>query len=396
MASREWLGERRAAIIIISVATLLALLGTTLGALWLLALLSPHPLLLNPRFHPELQAFGFLNLFIMAVGFMLIPRFRNKRFGRAWLILLCAGLVALGNILWLLQPGQWGTLLVLAGSAIFSLRLLAVLGLPQGHLAPGDAFIGSALVLLPLALALRLLWELGLSPLPGLFSQEGYLELVLLGYVGSMIYGVLIRTVHFRMARLRSRALAYAALPLHLLGLGLSFYRGALFQGLGTLSFALAVLCLARSTGFGEVDLSSPLVVRMNERDRVRYGYYVRVTRLALAWLLASLAFRALYYVSPSSLAFRDAYVHGLAVGFIAHVIMAYAPILLPGLLNRRMLYRGLTLIPAYLVSLGNGWRIAGFVSLHHFGVDLLGWVSWALLFLGMLYSLYMVHALRA
>jgi hypothetical protein len=110
---------------------------------------------------------------------------------------------------------------------------------------------------------------------------------------------------------------------------------------------------------------------------------------------LASLAFRALYYVSPSSLAFWDAYVHGLAVGFIAHVIMAYAPILLPGLLNRRMPYRGLTLIPAYLVSLGNGWRIAGFVSLHHFGVDLVGGFSWASLFIGMLYFLYMVHTLR-
>jgi hypothetical protein len=60
------------------------------------------------------------------------------------------------------------------------------------------------------------------------------------------------------------------------------------------------------------------------------------------------------------------------------------------------MPYRGLTLIPAYLVSLGNGWRIAGFVSLHHFGVDLLGGFSWAPLFIGMLYFLYMVHALRA
>ncbi|MDJ0269842.1 MAG: hypothetical protein NXY59_04715 [Aigarchaeota archaeon] len=93
----------------------------------------------------------------------------------------------------------------------------------------------------------------------------------------------------------------------------------------------------------------------MNERDRTRYLYFASVSRLAFAWLMASLIFGMLMPFMPRLyLAFRDAFIHALAVGFIAHIITAYAPILMPGLLSRRMPYRGLSITPAYLISVGN------------------------------------------
>ncbi len=100
-------------------------------------------------------------------------------------------------------------------------------------------------------------------------------------------------------------------------------------------------------------------------------------------------------YYGQYTFELRDTFIHSLAVGFIGSMIMAYGPILLPQVISGRVPYTNLSMIPVYLVTIGNAWRVSGNM-LQVGGISF--WpmgVSGALVLAGMLYFFWMIHALK-
>ncbi len=393
---------RRLSITVSILATLLAFIGVILGALWLASHWGLAPYMEIYPVHPDLMINGFLTLFIMSVAFLLIPRFRNRRLERIGESYLAAALIFSGNLMllaWsitevpLILPAF---ILILLGSLIFSAMVVSILRWPSGVLAVADPYLLLSVVFLPLSLLVRVASGTG-------YGNPAYLVLSLLGFPTLMIFGVMTRTVHFRVVVLR-KSLVKAAFPLILASLAISTATSLNWDpNLFTLSSALylagGVFFVFGVDGL-KVVRSGEQYSRMRERDRVRYDYFSICFAGAVTWLLAGLVLGLLYsltlYSGSPVFSLRDGFIHSVTVGFMATTIMAYGPIMLPPLLSSHTPYKGLTLIPVMLVWAGNLWRVAGFLFRDFLGLSLeLNGLSGILIVVGLLYFLFMTHRLR-
>lgn len=385
-----------------SLAFALVLLGTALGVVRLGAVLGlPFPPTLA-SLHPRLQLFGFLGIFIAGVAYTLVPRLKNKRLPSGGLAYASLALLLLANLLWLLEPllprglELMGNLALLAGSSLFAALLAPVLGRPSGVLAVSEPYIWLAVLSFPLT-SLLLLIHSGPDP----FMEGALLYLSLLGFPGSMIYGIYIRTIHFRdpfrYVVLRKRL----ALAGFLLQLAAVLWSLASLGERGYLPLASALFLAAGMTvilsiqGFRRLREREKLA-KMLERDRSRYIYFSSLFDLALLWLLASLALGLLYSLT-GHLALRDSFIHGLALGFMGNTIMAYVPILLPPMLTAKVPYKGLSRGPALLFNAASLWRLLAYgLRTPSMLLSWLAWLAGPLLLLSMAWFLLMVASLRA
>ncbi len=393
---------RRLSITVSILATLLALIGVILGALWLAAHWDIAPYFPVYPVHPDLMINGFLTLFIMSVAFLLIPRFRNKRLERIKESYLAAAFIFSGNLL-LFAWSITGTplnlpalLLILIGSLIFSFMVISILRWPSGVLAVADPYIILSAVFLPSSLIVRIIGETG-------YGSPAYLSLALLGFPTLMIFGVMTRTVHFRIATLR-KTLVKAAFPLILISLvinlTISFYWDSRIFIVSSVLYLVGGLFFVFGVDGLRVVRSGGQYSRMRERDRVRYDYFSICFAGAMAWLVGGLVLGLLYsftlYLGSPVFGLRDGFIHSITVGFMATTIMAYGPIMLPPLLSSHTPYKGLTLIPVMLVWAGNLWRVAGFLFRDFLQLSLeINGLSGIPVLIGLLYFLYMTHRLR-
>ena len=159
-------------LIAIMMASLLGLLGTAIGALWLASLYG-IPVDLDSRLfllHPDLQIFGFLTIIIMGIAYTLIPRFKSKRLDHMRWAYFSILLIVAGNVLSILHVANLtnfihpivGSLILLLGGSIFTFLILTILGKPTGGLAIAEPFMGLAVVSLLLALTVRFLSDASL------------------------------------------------------------------------------------------------------------------------------------------------------------------------------------------------------------------------------------------
>ncbi len=388
----------RLAVFTIASSAVLVFVGTIFGILWLLSLwgIGMYPKIIF--LHADIQIFGFLALFIAGVSFLLIPRFKNKRFRHVRLAFAAVVLIISGNATWLLDNGLVlvGNFLVLLGSLIFTIITVETLGKPRGVLKEAEPF----LFLSPISLTATLFIKLYNTAVQSLYWISGFLNLAILGFPISMIYGVMVRTLHFRIGVIFRRKAALMAFVTHLAAVILSIYEtllGNVKSFSSSLLFLIAGITLCISIDAFKRITSDGLFNRMVERDRERYLYFSKVFIIAFVWLLAGLFFNVMYNSGVfARFSFRDAAIHSLTIGFIGNTIMAYSPIILPPLISGRIPYRGLKLLPIYSINLGNLWRVAGILI-----EDITGIVLWptALAGLpiaaGMILFFIMVHNLR-
>lgn len=359
----------------VALATVSGVLGAVLGAVWLLSLTNALPFTPSALAHPKLMIFGFVYVFIASVAMVLVQRFKNEN-PYSYLQLRASSPIIMAVGVWLFafaEPGTvvWllGYLAALAGASSAALYSVRVLGRPSGPLAAADPLISSSMTLMPLSLALTMFAELESAHA---FGRPGILPLLLLGTPAGMVMGVGIKTVHFRVdIKLRRRAWWLVA-PLHAAS-SAAASAAALHQSealelaasigylMASIAWVVSVDALRRVRTGGQYS-------RMRERDRVRYLYFSALYRVASIWFLAgcllaasSSAIRLLAH--PLWYAFRDAYIHSIAVGFVGNMILAYAPILMPGLMSGRAPHVGLTLYPAAILNAGNVLRVAWFLA---------------------------------
>ena len=389
------------AVFTIASSAALAAVGTTFGVLWLFSLWRIGSYSSVIFLHPEIQIFGFLTLFIAGVSFLLIPRFKNKSLKRTKLAVTSVSLVIAGNISWILGSRNLvflGDVLLLLGVLMFAFITLETLGKPSGVLKEAEPFMILSVILLVVASLLKLYIQnqAVISP----YWIAGFMNLALLGFPVSMIYGVMVRTIHFRVGVILRRRLVRLAFILHTAAIVLSIYRilsGDTSNLEASILFLIAGLTLCIAVDAFKRITHGELFARMIERDKVRYIYFSAVFVIAFTWLIAGLVFNVIYNTQIlHGFGFRDAAIHSLTVGFIGNTIMAYAPILLPPLIKGKTPYRNLSPTPVYLINLGNVWRVLGILAEGFSGMNL--WVtafSGLLILVGMAYFLLMVHSLK-
>ena len=192
----------------VSTAILFAFIGTALGA-FMLAHLSGIPTNLGLGFfpsHPYLQIYGFIAEFVIGVAYSLLPRFKTSQIPRLTFGYATYTLITCANILFLFSPafprydsilGSFASLLILAGSIVFaghvfSLAFGSVGAFPETNLLM--ALSSVSLILISLVLFLE---KQGVVKTDEIFSPQ-MIFLSLVGFAGSMIYVVEIRSVSFR------------------------------------------------------------------------------------------------------------------------------------------------------------------------------------------------------
>ncbi|MCX8203267.1 MAG: hypothetical protein N3H32_03005 [Nitrososphaeria archaeon] len=357
----------------IALASITGMVGTFLEVFWMISMVVPGTasLLLYP--HPKLMTFGFVYGFIQSVALVLVPRFRNvdvstgKRLKATTLAAHQIG-VLLGAF-WPPNSAGWvlGHLLSSSSSSIFAYYVVKTLRRPLGPLGAADPVISLSAVLIPVIVLLTAVAESwGHNP----YSRAGMLQLVLYDVAGGMIFGIGVKTIHFRIELAVRRRLWKALFPLLALSASVAIAAFALDdRNLDLLSSvvyaATSLLWILSVDGFKRVK-GGEQFHRMIERDRVRYLYFSAAYVIACVWLLvgglAGISASLLTAIrAPLAFGVRDVFIHALGIGFAGHAIIAYAPLLLPGLLSAKTPYRGLSLYPVALLNAGNLLRSAWF-----------------------------------
>lgn len=321
--------------------------------------------------HPYLQIYGFIAEFVVGVAYSLLPRFKVGRVPSLGLAYITYLLLTSANILFLVSAalssysvifGSTAALLILAGSAAFASQVFSLALRPRGgFLETNPLIMLSSLSLVLLSFAL-LLEEVGSITMDEFSPQMIFLAL--LGFAGSMIYSVEIRSVSFRqsdyrkrMARLTSafQACAVAVIFLSIL-LPLSFLAiaGATLFLIGSLSMIFTIKIFE----FSRPLMYRPAMTRMHF-SILRYNEVGILS--GSVWLLFGIILGIALIATNSSIFFiRDSFIHSIAIGFIGSTIIVFAPMLLPGLLGKRAPVSGLSYGPIALLNAGIILRIVG------------------------------------
>ncbi len=397
--------NRRVAVPGIAAATVAGVTGAVFGSLWMMALSATIPPFALTTSHPVLMLYGFVYAFVLSVASVLVPRFRNVDPARQAKLRLISVIAVVAGALIRSLSGQ-GTqistaalLISAAGILSIALYVFKTIGLPRGPLGAADPLLQVSVAVMALTLVLHAFLEhSGAAP----FATPGFLNLSLFGAVGSMVFAVGIKTVHFRIDLRLRRGVWWWIAPLQLIGSALSALAvlsgDRVIEMLGTVSFATAFFLWAHSVDALRAVRSGAQHSRMNERDRKRYEYFVAHFVIAVLWGLSSSVFSTLYSLSSLTsgilwYGLRDAAIHSFTVGFVGNMILAYAPIMLPGLLTGRTPHVGLSFWPAAYLNLGNFLRTAWFLT--GIGGPALPLLASALYLSSIAHALVVMHSLR-
>jgi hypothetical protein len=333
----------------------LVLPGTLLGVWNLLGISSrQQPDSVSTIFvqsHGHAQLFGWVGTFIIGISLYVVPKFRGgtlRSLAAAWLMfgLWTAALAARwGAALW---NWHWRIVWPLAAAAELAVALLLIWQCsPSGRSHRGGelwntlVFAGFSGLAATLALQLVLLWPPPAAPLIPDHPNQLLLFLALWVFCFPAVWGFATRFLPALLGLEQPRKhSAYAGLAL--LALGAVLDQPVLVLGAAALAcWSLRIFHPARRPAkTAGVDPRYPLFARA-----------------AFAWLLVSAALAA---VAGDSRGLMGASRHAFTVGFLATLIFAVGPRLLPSFLNSRELWSPRLVLPALaLLTAGCALRVS-------------------------------------
>lgn len=377
--------ERRLTLLFIATGSSFAFIATIFGAL-MLAGMSGVRLPINLSVysdHPFLQIFGFLAEFVCGVSYSVIPLFKSKKISRIRLAYVPLSLITIANILGIASavgnigyPGlllQVSSFLILFSSIVFCYQILRVLGRPSKILGEAEPFLSMAalsFVLISVIFFVNSAFPAYVGTGSGSLFSAGFIYLSLVGFTGSMIFGVELRTVAFRMTNYR-RSVAKAAAILQGLSILLAFV--SIFRGLGyigavaSVTFLLSGICFAMAIRIFEGKAKSRTLLPLTEgrpdvaSHNVISDYTNACIFASTAWLLISFAIGVAWQdFGVRGFWVRDSFIHSIAIGFIGSAIIAYGVVLLPGVISQKAPRKNLSLLPLLLLNVGLVVRDAG------------------------------------
>ena len=329
--------------------------------------------------HGHLQLMGWFGLFVMGMGYRLVPRFTGVKVRPAFLPPLTFVLVAAGLALRAVaQPfadgDGWAALFVLsavmeaAGDLLFSATVLRCLALGRRDEFLYSPYFAAGAAWLAAASILNLVFVTG-AALDGERTIDATRSLalgfvLLYGFASMFIFAVSLRA--FPIFFNRRPAPRQAALGVWLLANGaIAAYTAAvlwrsydlsadsrLLQTAGFLGTALALIAMV---GILRVFEGQPLRLRVSARRSMRF------VRSAFAWLLLAAALqvfsavRALLDARLPAYYEVDAVRHFLALGFVSMMIIGMALLVMPRLAMRRAQARPARIVAPLLLALFYG-----------------------------------------
>jgi hypothetical protein len=376
--------ERRLTLLFIAAGSIFAFIGTVLGALMLASLSGvriPFSLELFTD-HPYLQIFGFLSEFVCGVGYSVIPLFKSRKLANPRVAYIPFSLITIANVLGVIAVTASGkyyvplfevlSFLILVSSVIFCYQVLRIIGRPSKILTEAEPFLSMAtisFVLISIVFFLSSV-EPGVLGNNGDLFSAGFIYLSLPGFAGSMIFGVELRTVAFRMTNYRKKV-AMTTAVVQAVSISLSFlsvFRGLSYLGsVASTSFLLSAVCFAISIRIFEGKRRSRVLLPLTEgRSNVAShsaisDYSGTCIFSSILWLLFSFSLGVAWQLfGIGNFAIRDSFIHSLAIGFIGSAITAYAVVLLPGVISQRPPKKRLSLLPLLILNAGLVIRDAG------------------------------------
>lgn len=367
--------ERRLTLLFIATGGSFGIIATIIGALYLAAL-SGMSLGINFGIfdsHPYLQIFGFVSEFVMGVAYSILPLFKSKKRTNLTLPYSNYALITIANVVLLVAAVtnastpefELGAVLIIGSAIVYVYEAMKILGRPSIFDAEAEPFMAlSAIAFLLLAIQLLLEYVKGSEP----FSPE-FLYLSLIGFTGSMIYGVELRTITFRMVRYK-KEVATVAYILQACSVAAIFLAGFVEQGIfeaiasvlflgAAISFVISIRIFERRRtvlSLGSV-VTSPSAASHNTISR----YTTICTLSSSLWILFALLLGVVWFVFHDySFAVRDTFIHAAAIGFIGSAIITFGPVLLPGVLSKKAPSKDLTLWPLILVNAALILRVLG------------------------------------
>jgi len=363
--------RRKVLLYYVIVATVLAAIGTIMGLIQMF-IFSGYVNTFNFGFfdHPFLQVYGFLIIFVSGVAAVLIPTFRGRTPSTGYLDFLFLLIMVLFQVFVVaatLISSSADVFMYAAFACLIAYSIRYIYLVWQGTGGARKIDIGDYfLVLSGLALLLSSIVFLHNFTSSSQMFTIPMIYMLLLGFVSSVIIGVMIKTspsspsvirqllirgsmIFAFMAVLADLFIAVFAPP------GYNYIIGILFLAEASL-FSLAQLVLAvRSKGReGKIRLDSLLSMRIISFSRLSAA-------ISYFWLIVGILLGIAYSVDANLYYFKIASIHSLGIGFIGSTIMGYAPLLLPGIISEKAPRVSITPISLYVLNLGAVFMVAAF-----------------------------------
>lgn len=382
--------QRIIALMFIGTGSIFTGIASTLGMLRLITVSGDPGLLSDSIFsmHPYLQILGFLSMFVMGVAYSLIPSLKSyglPSYGMAKVSFLLITIASLGFLLSVFTPGsvlgielEASLSAVTIASILFFWEIQAIVRRGRKNKLEGDAYIIISSVSF---LASTLIAFYSVSQGSEVFSQS-FLYLSLGGFIGSMIFGVVLKTVAMRFTlnsgRFYRLGIAFQSAMVVIAIAGSFVYTRLLDRTLSVVFLISAILFVMASRSMQKSRLLLPEMKREEAHLGSTKGHrnlrYLEFSLMSSSlWLIFGALMGIMYNFSGFHWV-RIAMIHSLGIGFIGSTIIGMSPVLLPGILSRKAPSGNNSLMPLWMLDAGLAIFVSG--DLVNFNASLLPW--WA------------------
>jgi hypothetical protein len=317
------------------------------------------------QLHKMLQMDGFLTLFIMGIGYMIVPRFRNIQLASVKLAYVSFLLILASLIFRFIQTVYddknlliWIMISRLSGVIIFLIIVFWTLRVRPKLLGLSDCFITLSLVTL-LTLNVIELSEYGYV------NSLTHIQLWLLFPV-LMIFGIEYKTLPAFLGFIRPRkTLAIASLVFIsiciILGLvSIIFMNIPLLPIIFNVTLFVSALTFASAIyAFGGFDNREILRLIQGEK-KARYNFTVIHVKVSFLFLFIGIAIAILFSIFGQYFVLYDTVIHSIAIGFIGLTIALYLPLMLPPIIGKIIHFTNFNKIPLLLIILSLSIRAIG------------------------------------
>jgi hypothetical protein len=367
-----YLLRRKVLLYYVTFATIFATVGTIIGLIELFVF-SGYIGQFHFGFfdHPYLQIYGFLVLFVSGVAVVLVPTFRGHTPDTGYvdyIFLLLMVLFQVFIIAAVLIPSLERIFLYTAFAfiVVYSIRynFLVWEGTNVGarKIDLGDFFLvlsGAALLLSSIVFLNNFLFSTDIFTLPMIY-------ILLVGFVGSVIIGVMIKTSPSSPSKLR-HSLIQVSMVFALISVLADFFISIF--GLVSYDYIAGILFLIEVGCFALAQLVLAIKSQgSEEKIKLRSAFSMKIisfSRLSAAisyfWITAGILFGIAYSLDINLYYFKIASIHSIGLGFIGSTIMGYAPLLLPGIISERAPRVRINPTSLYLFNIGTILMVSAF-----------------------------------
>ena len=317
------------------------------------------------QLHKIFQMNGFLTLFIMGIGYMIVPRFRNIQLASVKLAYVSFLLILASLIFRFIQTVDddknlliWIMISRLSGVIIFLIIVFWTLRVRPKLLGLSDYFITLSLVTLITVNVIELSGY-------GYVNSLTHIQLWLLFPV-LMIFGIEYKTLPSFLGFIRPRKTSAIA--------SLVFISSCIILGLASIIFtnmpllpitfnvtlfASALTFASAIYAFGGFDNREILRLIQGEK-KARYNFTGIHIKVSFLFLFIGIAIAILFNIVGQYFVFYDLVIHSIAIGFIGLTIALYLPLMLPPIVGKIIHFTNFNKIPLLLIIISLGIRAVG------------------------------------